>query len=93
MQRTEPVMLMIVDGWGKRAPVEGIAVSLTVKYRMGRLLAEYPKSHCQMPGISVVGADFAERFNPIDREPLYGSRTNNHHWEVTLENLKEACND
>ena len=53
MQRPKPVMLMILDGWGKRAPDQGNAVSLADTPGLDRLLAEYPKTQLQTSGKAV----------------------------------------
>ena len=53
MQRPKPVMLMILDGWGKRASDKGNAVSLAETPCLDRLLAEYPKTQLQTSGRAV----------------------------------------
>ena len=53
MQRPTPVMLMILDGWGKRASDKGNAVSLAETPCLDRLLAEYPKTQLQTSGRAV----------------------------------------
>lgn len=53
MQRPKPVMLMILDGWGKRKPDKGNAVTLADTPHLDRLLAEYPKTELQTSGNAV----------------------------------------
>lgn len=53
MQRPKPVMLMILDGWGKRAPDQGNAVSIAETPNLDRLMAEYPKTQLQTSGKAV----------------------------------------
>jgi 2,3-bisphosphoglycerate-independent phosphoglycerate mutase len=53
MRRPKPVMLMILDGWGKRAPDGGNAVTLADTPQLDRLLAAYPKTELQTSGTAV----------------------------------------
>ena len=53
MQRPKPVMLMILDGWGKRASNKGNAVALADTPHLKRLLAAYPKTELQTSGNAV----------------------------------------
>lgn len=53
MQRPKPVMLMILDGWGKREPDQGNAVSIADTPNLDRLLAQYPKTELQTSGKAV----------------------------------------
>ena len=53
MQRPKPVMLIILDGWGKRAPDEGNAVTSADTPYLDRLLAQYPKTELQTSGKAV----------------------------------------
>jgi 2,3-bisphosphoglycerate-independent phosphoglycerate mutase len=47
------MMLMILDGWGKRTPDQGNAVCLADTPCLDRLLAEYPKTQLQTSGKAV----------------------------------------
>jgi 2,3-bisphosphoglycerate-independent phosphoglycerate mutase len=53
MQRPKPVMLMILDGWGKRMPDQGNAVSIAQTPNLDHLMAEYPKTQLQTSGKAV----------------------------------------
>lgn len=53
MQRPKPIMLMILDGWGKRAPGPGNAVSEANTPHLDRLMDEYPKTQLQTSGKAV----------------------------------------
>lgn len=53
MQRPKPLMLMILDGWGKRSPDKGNAVSIAETPNLDRLMAEYPKTLLQTSGKAV----------------------------------------
>lgn len=53
MERPKPVMLMILDGWGKRAPDHGNAVALADTPNLDRLLAEYPLTELETSGKAV----------------------------------------
>ncbi len=53
MKRPKPVMLMILDGWGKHADGPGNAVSLATTPSLDGLLANYPRSQLSTSGASV----------------------------------------
>lgn len=53
MQRPKPVMLMILDGWGKAQPGPANAVSIARTPNLDRILSEYPKTHLQTSGEAV----------------------------------------
>jgi 2,3-bisphosphoglycerate-independent phosphoglycerate mutase len=53
MQRPKPVMLMILDGWGKRSPDKGNAVALAHTPCLDRLLTEYAGTQLQTSGKAV----------------------------------------
>ncbi|MEJ2154262.1 MAG: 2,3-bisphosphoglycerate-independent phosphoglycerate mutase, partial [Desulfobacteraceae bacterium] len=53
MQRPKPVMLMILDGWGKRESEKGNAVALANPRNLKRLLAAYARTELQTSGAAV----------------------------------------
>lgn len=53
MQPPKPVMLMILDGWGKNEAGPGNAISIAETPNLDRLLAEYPVAQLQTSGEAV----------------------------------------
>ncbi len=53
MQRPKPVMLIILDGWGKGEPAEGNAVMSADTPHLDDLLAQYPTTELQTSGEAV----------------------------------------
>ncbi len=53
MHRSKPVMLTILDGWGKRPPAEGNAVSMAQTPVLDRLLERYPCTQLETSGKAV----------------------------------------